>query len=146
MTMARIAAVQALYQMEVGGASAEAVMHEMTSGRLPAAEEGPADSEVDQPLFRLVVESAVAEQGRIDTEIAKSLAENWKLERIDSVARAILRAAVVELWGRDTPTAVVINEYVEIAKDFFEGSGEPGFINAALEATAKRIRETGPAA
>jgi len=143
-TMARLAAVQALYQMEVGGASPEAVMHELASGRLPAAEAGPADGEVDLALFRLVVEGAVAEQARIDTQIARALAEGWKLERIDSVARAILRSAVVELWGRDTPTAVVIDEYVEIAKDFFEAP-EPGFINAALESIAKRIRDTGPA-
>lgn len=140
MTMARLAAVQALYQMDVGGASTEAVMHELTSGRIPAAEAGPADGEVDLALFRLVVQGAVDEQSRIDTEIARSLAEGWKLERIDSVARAILRSAVVELWGRDTPTAVVIDEYVEIAKDFFEGP-EPGFINAALETIAGRVRE-----
>jgi N utilization substance protein B len=144
MTAARLAAVQALYQMEVGGASPEAVMHELTSGRIPAAEAGPADVEVDRALFKLVVESAVAEQARIDTEIARALAEGWKLERIDSVARAILRSAVVELWGRDTPIAVVIDEYVEIAKDFFEGP-EPGFINAALETVARRVRDNAQA-
>jgi transcription antitermination protein NusB len=144
MSAARMAAVQALYTMEVGGASPEAVMDELTSGRLPAAEAGPADVEVDAKLFRLIVESAVTEQGRIDTEIARALAEGWKLERLDSVARAILRSAVVELWGRDTPTAVVIDEYVEIAKDFFEGA-EPGFINAALETVARRVRDSAQA-
>ena len=138
---ARLAAVQALYQMEVAGASPEAVMHELQAGRLPAGEAGPADCEVDQALFRLIVESAVSEQARIDTEIAKSLSEGWKLERIDAVARAILRAGVVELWGRSaTPKAVVIDEFVEIAKDFFNGA-EPGFVNAALEACARRIRD-----
>lgn len=138
---ARLAAVQALYQMEVAGASPEAVMHDMQSGRLPAAEAGPADCEVDQALFRLIVENAVSEQARIDTEIAKSLSEGWKLERLDAVARAILRAGVVELWGRTaTPKAVVIDEFVEIAKDFFDGA-EPGFVNAALEACARRLRD-----
>lgn len=138
---ARLAAVQALYQMEVGGVSPEAVMDELQSGRLPAGEAGPADCEVDQALFRLIVESAVSEQARIDTEIARSLSEGWKLERLDAVARAILRAGVVELWGRSaTPTAVVIDEFVEIAKDFFDGA-EPGFVNAALEACARRLRD-----
>lgn len=141
MSAARFAAVQALYQMELAGSSAETAMEDMSAGRLPAAEAGPADCEVDQALFRTIVESAVAEQAGIDTEIARALSEGWKLERIDSVARAILRAGVVELWRRgETPKAVLIDEYVEIAKDFFEGP-EPGFINAALETCARRLRE-----
>jgi N utilization substance protein B len=141
MSAARMAAVQALYQMDIGGSSVETALADMDAGRLPASESGPAEGAVDHGLFRTIVESAVAEQGAVDTEIARALSEGWKLERIDSVARAILRAGVVELWRRgETPKAVLIDEYVEIAKAFFEGA-EPGFINAALEACAKRLRE-----
>ncbi|MBU6371537.1 MAG: transcription antitermination factor NusB [Alphaproteobacteria bacterium] len=140
---ARLAAVQALYQMELSGASSEAVAQDLLDGRLPLAESGPIDQDADIVLFRTIVEGAVAQQGPVDTMIARKLAEGWRLERLDSVARAILRAGVVELWRRDDiPTAVVIDEYVEIAKAFFEGA-EPGFINGALDGCAKAIREEG---
>ncbi len=136
-----MAAVQALYQMELSGASPETVAADLAAGRLPAAEAGPADCEVDQALFRTIVETAVEKQAAIDTEIARALSEGWKLERLDAVARAILRAGVVELWAcKNTPSAVIIDEYVEVAKDFFEGP-EPGFVNAALEACARRARD-----
>jgi transcription antitermination protein NusB len=142
MSAARMAAVQALYQMELSGASPEMVAEDLAAGRLPAAEAGPADCEVDQALFRTIVETAVEKQEAIDTEIARALSEGWKLERIDAVARAILRAGVVELWARkNTPSAVIIDEYVEVAKDFFEGP-EPGFVNAALQACARRARDS----
>lgn len=140
---ARLAAVQALYQMEYSGASSEAVAQDLLDGRLPLAETGPIDQDADIVLFRTIVEGAVAQQGAVDTLIARKLAEGWRLERLDSVARAILRAGVVELWRRDDiATAVVIDEYVEIAKAFFEGP-EPGFINGALDGCAKAIREEG---
>ena len=142
MSAARFAAVQALYQMELSGSTPETAIDDLSAGRLPAAEAGPADVEVDQALFRTIVESAVAEQAGVDTEIARALAQGWKLERIDSVARAILRAGVVEIWrNKETPKAVLIDEYVEIAKDFFEGP-EPGFINATMETCARRLRES----
>ena len=75
----------------------------------------------------------VAEQKRVDAAIVKRLAENWRLERLDATVRAILRAGAFELAHRpDVPTEVVIDEYVEIAKSFFEGP-EPGFVNGALD-------------
>ena len=137
---ARLAAVQALYQMETAGSSAATALQDLSAGRLPANEAGPTDGEVDSGLFRLVVENAVTHQGAIDTEIARALAQGWKLERIDAVARAILRAGSIGIWARpETPLAVLLDEYVEIAKDFFEGA-EPGFINACLQACAPRLR------
>jgi len=140
---ARLAAVQALYQMEVSGASPETVAQDLLDGRLPLSEAGPIDADADIVLFRTIVEGAVAQQSAVDTMIARKLAEGWRLERIDSVARAILRAGVVELWRRaDVPTAVVIDEYVEIAKAFFDGA-EPGFINGALDGCARAVRDEG---
>jgi len=143
---ARLAAVQALYQMEYSGASSEVVAQDLLDGRLPQSEAGPIDQDPDIVLFRTIVEGAVDQQNAVDTLIARTLAQGWRLERLDSVARAILRAGVVELWRRaDIPTAVVIDEYVEIAKAFFEGA-EPGFINGALDGCAKVIRDEGFAA
>jgi transcription antitermination protein NusB len=138
---ARLAAVQALYQMEMSGSSAATVTADLLAGHLPASEEGVLDQDVDADLFRQIIEGAVEQQSAMDTIIAGKLATGWKLERIDAVARAILRAGVIELWRRkDVPTPVVISEYVEIAKSFFEG-GEPGFINATLDACVPSVRD-----
>lgn len=136
---ARLAAVQALYQMELSGASTADVLEDFQNGRLPAGEDGAIEGEGDIGHFKLIVDLAVERQETIDRAIAKRLT-GWKLERLDSVARAILRAGVVELETRaDIPTPVVINEYVEIAKAFFEGP-EPGFVNATLDAVARDVR------
>lgn len=138
---ARLAAVQALYQMEVSGASTAEVLEDISAGRLPAGDDGALDDDVDLELFRQIIEAAVEKQAEIDTIIAQRLAKGWKLERIDSVARATLRAGVAELWRRkDVPAPVVINEYVEVAKAFFEGP-EPAFVNATLDACARFVRE-----
>ena len=136
---ARLAAVQALYQMELSGASSADVTEDFRAGRLPREETGPAEAEPNPELFALLVENAVNRQTTIDRAIARRLSAGWRLERIDSVARAILRAGVTELERTDTPKAVVIDEYVELAKSFFDGP-EPGFINATLDACAKDVR------
>lgn len=142
---ARLAAVQALYQMEMSGSSAATATADLLAGHLPADEEGWLDQDVDADLFRQIVEGAVEHQSAMDTLIAGKLAAGWKLERIDSVARAILRAGLIELWRRkDVPTPVVINEYIEIAKSFFEGP-EPKFINATLDACVSAVRDSEPA-
>ncbi|MDX2277035.1 MAG: transcription antitermination factor NusB [Hyphomonadaceae bacterium] len=137
---ARMAAVQALYQMEVAGASTEDVLRDFDAGKLPRSEDGGDPAEGDVDLFKALIENAVARQLTIDRAIARRLGKGWKLERIDAVARAILRAGAVELEQRqDIPTPVVIDEYVEIAKAFFDGP-EPGFVNATLDACARDLR------
>jgi len=91
-------------------------------------------------LFKTIVEKAVERQATLDRAIARHLSKGWRLERLDAVARAILRAGSAELEQRtDIPVAVVIDEYVEIAKRFFDGP-EPGFVNATLDACARDLR------
>jgi transcription antitermination protein NusB len=138
---ARLGAVQALYQMEVSGASTEEVLRDFAAGKLPRETEATyTESEGDLELFKVLIEKAVERQRTLDRAIARHLSKGWRLERIDAVARAILRAGAAELEQRpDVPKAVVLDEYVEIAKSFFEGP-EPGFINAALEACARDLR------
>lgn len=138
---ARLAAVQALYQMEVSGASTADVIADFDNGKLPRESEASiTDAEGDPAHFKAVVEAAVARQNTVDRAIARHLSKGWRLERLDAVARAILRAGAVELEQRaDIPVAVVIDEYVEIAKRFFDGP-EPGFINATLDACARDLR------
>ena len=138
---ARLGAVQALYQMEISGSSTAQAITDFDEGRLPRETAASiSDVEGDMELFKVIVEKAVDRQLTLDRAIARHLSKGWKLERLDAVARAILRAGAAELEQRlDIPTAVVIDEYVEIAKGFFEGP-EPGFVNATLDACARDLR------
>jgi len=136
-SVARLAAVQALYQMEVSGAGAEAVIREFSDHRFDRDIEGHTLAQADEDFFGEAVRGVVADQSAIDQAIAKRLAEGWRLERIDATLRAILRAGAWELTKRpDVPHEVAIDEYVEIAKSFFEGP-EPGFVNGALDGIAR---------
>jgi N utilization substance protein B len=139
-SVARLAAVQALYQMEVSSIGVEHVIREFTDHRFDRDIDGDTFASADEPFFADLVRGVVAQQNAIDAAIVKRLATGWRLERIDATARAILRAGAYELTHRDdVPTEVVIDEYVEITKSFFEGP-EPGFVNGALDAIAKEIR------
>lgn len=148
-SVARLAAVQALYQMEVSHAGAEAVIREFSEHRFDRSlpQDHEADRDDDQPLaaadegfFADLVRGVVEHQKEIDSAIARRLAKDWRLERIDATVRAILRAGAFELTHRrDVPTEVAIDEYVELAKSFFEGA-EPGFVNGALDGVAQDVR------
>ena len=139
-SVARLAAVQALYQMEVSSAGAEAVIREFADHRFDRDLDDVTLAGADEPFFADLVRGVVAHQREVDAAVARRLAQNWRLERIDATVRAILRAGVYELTHRqDVPTEVVIDEYVELAKSFFEGP-EPGFVNGALDGVAQDVR------
>lgn len=139
-SVARLAAVQALYQMEVSGAGVDAVVREFGEHRFDRDVEGERLAAADETFFAELAKGVVAKQGEVDQAIVKRLASGWRLERLDATARAVLRAGAFELiHRRDVPTEVVIDEYVEIAKSFFEGP-EAGFINGALDAIARDAR------
>ena len=144
-SVARLAAVQALYQMEVSAIGVEGVIREFTEHRFDRAldsgdAEGPTLASADEGFFAELVRGVVAQQGKVDAAIVRRLAEGWRLERLDATVRAILRAGAYELAHRpDVPTEVAIDEYVDVAKSFFEGT-EPGFVNGALDAVARDVR------
>ncbi|WP_374570218.1 transcription antitermination factor NusB [Phenylobacterium sp.] len=141
-SVARLAAVQALYQMEVSSAGVEAVIREFSEHRFDRAleDEGDTLATADEAFFAELVRGVVSSQREVDAAVVKRLASGWRLERLDATVRAILRAGAYELTHRaDVPTEVVINEYVELAKSFFEGP-EPGFVNAALDGVAQDVR------
>jgi transcription antitermination protein NusB len=138
-SVARLAAVQALYQMEASGVGSETVIREFTDHRFDRDIEGQRLASADEEYFAEIVKGVVGRQGEIDKAIARKLAKGWKLERIDATLRAIFRAGGYELLAKTAPHEVVIDEYVEIAKSFFEGP-EPGFVNAALDAMARDER------
>lgn len=144
-TASRVAAVQALFQSEQARDSAETVIDQFVRhrlGELPGTggfEDGRVpDAEV--PLFSRIVRSAVHQQDTIDRMLAEALPEDWPLERLDPVLRALLRAAGAELaMSGGAPAKVVINEYLDVARGFFTGP-EPGLANAVLDRMARLLR------
>jgi transcription antitermination protein NusB len=139
-SVARLAAVQALYQMEVSSAGVEHVIREFIEHRFDRDVDGVKLAAADEGFFAELVRGVVAKQAGVDAAIARRLSEGWRLERLDATVRAILRAGVFELANRpDVPTEVAIDEYVEVAKSFFEGT-EPGFVNGALDGVARDVR------
>ena len=119
---ARLAALQALYQLEITGLGPDEVIEEFIEHRFARDEEAGVASAYDKVFFSDLVRGVLKHQMEIDSSVAKSLDSGWTLARIDSILRALLRAAVYELVARrDVPAKVVIDEYVELARDFFEG-------------------------
>jgi len=141
---ARLAAVQALYQMEISGDSADDVTAEFVNFRFGReAEVTPGEPDAD--FFADIVHGVPVHQQEIDEVIAKCLAADWRLSRVDSLLRAILRAGTYELIARpDVPAKVVIDEYVDLSRAFEADEASP-FINAALDKLAhiKRAAEFG---
>jgi len=137
---ARLAAVQAIYQMEQTEQSTNAVIADFMEDRLGLDAEGTPIEEADPDLFKGIVHGVVERQDDVDAAIMKRLAGGWKIERLDSTSRAILRAAVFELIDNiSLPPQILLDEYVSIAHAFFEGA-EPKFINGLLDAVARDVR------
>ena len=140
---ARLAAVQALYQMDVGGTGLLEVVAEYEAHRLGGEIDGETYRDADAAWFRDVVSGVVRSQTAIDPLIHASLPTDWPLSRIDTTLRAILRAGTHELSSRkDVPVAVIVTEYVDVAKAFYEGE-EPGLVNAVLDRIARAERGEG---
>jgi N utilization substance protein B len=138
---ARLAAVQALYQMEMEGTPLPWLLHEFHQHRLGATIEDETYEEAEIDFFDDVVSGADARREEIDGLIAARLAEGWSLERLDRPMRAILRAGAYELVARpDVPVATVISEYVDVAHAFYD-KRETGFVNGLLDAIAKTARD-----
>jgi transcription antitermination protein NusB len=140
-SVARLAAVQALYQMEISGAGVETVLREFDAHRFDRDLEDQVMAEADEAFFAELLRGAVEHRPRIDTLIISRLAEGWRLDRLDATVRAILRCGVHELTGpAGTPPQVAIDEYVEVAKSFFGAGPETAFVNAVLDQTARDAR------
>lgn len=138
---ARLAAVQALYQLEMTGADWRAVVREFDEHRLGREIEGVQYREADPRHFRRTVEIAVTNQAEIDRLTDRALVETWPLGRIDATLRALFRAAGAELTGRpDIPPRVVIGEYMDVAGAFFDQRRELGFVNAVLDHMTRDAR------
>ncbi len=139
-TAARVAAVQALYQMDMAATDLNAVIGEFEAFRFGPDAEDQTLASADRDFFRSLIRGVVRRQREIDPMIDQQLAEGWRLTRIDSILRAVLRVATLELIERkDVPARVVITEYVNTAHAFL-GEEEPRVVNGVLDKLARRLR------
>jgi N utilization substance protein B len=137
---ARLAAVQALYQMDVAGKGVVDALAEFEAFWIGREVEGIEFKQAENAFFRDLLAGTVREQRMIDTQIDGALREGWPLSRIEAVLRAILRAGAYELvFRKDVPPKAAISEYVDIAHSFY-GEDEPGLVNAVLDAIAREHR------
>ena len=137
---ARLAAVQALYQMDIAGAGLNEILAEFQSHWLGREVEGAQYLPAEAAFFRDVVEGFMREQRRLDPLIDKALAQGWPLKRIEAVLRAVLRAGAYELDRRsDVPARAVISEYVGVANAFVD-KDETAMVNAVLDQLARQLR------
>lgn len=148
---ARLAAVQALYELDLAGGSADAVMRDFIETRLGgtvplAGEDALGESAVagaDTGLFTRVVRGTLDRRPHIDEMIASALSKGWTMDRLEAVLRNILRAGAFELSQEtNVPPKVAISEYVDVAHAFYSGP-EPGLVNAVLDRIAHVVRPEG---
>jgi len=137
---ARLAAVQALYQMDIAGTGVNEILAQFESHWIGREVEGEQYLPAEAAFFREIVRGVLADQRILDPLIDEALAKGWPLKRIEAVIRAILRAGAFELKRRaDIPARVVVSEYADVAHAFVERD-ETGMVNAVLDQLARQLR------
>ena len=137
---ARLAAVQALYQMDLAGTGLNEILAEFESHWMGREVEGEQYLPAEAAFFRDIVSGVVREQRQLDPLIDEALQKSWPLKRIEAVLRAALRAGAYEIEHRkDVPARVVVSEYADVAAAFVERE-ETGMVNAVLDQLARRLR------
>jgi transcription antitermination protein NusB len=138
---ARLAAVQALYQMDVAGTGINDALAQFESHWIGREVEGEQYLPAEAAFFRKLVRGVMAEQRNLDPLIDKALAAGWPLKRVEAILRAVLRSGAYELeHERDIPARVVVSEYVDVAHAFVDRD-EVGMVNAVLDHLARALRE-----
>jgi transcription antitermination protein NusB len=137
---ARLAVVQAIYDMEISGKGVIEALAEFETFWIGAEVDGIEHPQAEIAFFRDLLRGVVDEQRSIDPQLDGALMAGWPLKRIETVLRAILRAGAYELmYRRDVPARVAISEYVDVAHSFYDGD-EPGLINGVLDRVARDVR------
>ena len=148
-SLARLAAVQGLYQLEMSeSGNAALVVEEFLRHRLHDEVDGLDISEADQDLLTALIKGTAAERERLDDMLSAVLSDDWPVERLQTLLKVLLRTAVYELSERlETPVRVVITEYMDLAHSFFSEK-EPALVNGVLDRVARSLRpeelEDGP--
>lgn len=136
----RLAAVQALYELDLSGKGIYETLAEFEAHWLGREVDEIVFQPADAPFFRAVVEGVVREQLVIDPRIDAALAKGWPLRRIEAVLRAILRCGAFELhFRKDVPAKVIITQYVQVTQSFY-AEDEPGLVNAVLDGLGREVR------
>ena len=143
-SVARLLAVQALYQIDISrvtpGAEVDAVVGEFVKHRLDQEIEGEHYGEADRSMFVDIVRGTTSRQAELDAMLSSALSEEWPIHRLETILRAILRAGAYELLARsDVPPRVIISEYLDVAHAFFAGK-EPSMVNGVLDRIARVLR------
>lgn len=141
-SVARLNAVQALFQIEQSGDSVNSVIIQFLEHRLGQAtdDDAPILKQPDTTLFSTLVQGTAGDLSQLDELIAGYLDKSWSMERIQLVLKSILRAATWELlYAKDTPTPVILNEYLNVTRAFYDDK-EVGFVNGVLDKLARHIR------
>ena len=137
---ARLAAVQALYQIDMEKVGLARLLGEFHAHRLGAEIEDAQYAEAEVDFFDDVVAGVNARRAEIDALIDGKLGEMWKMGRLDKTMLQILRCGTYELIARaDIPTGAVIDEYMDVAHAFFDKK-DAKFVNGLLDAVAKDVR------
>lgn len=139
---ARLAAVQALYEMEVAGAAVDPVLKEFMARRwgVPSENGDEVLCEPDNTLMIEIVRGVTGRMGELDEMIEPALSNDWTVARLEVLLRAILRSGVFELVGlKDVPPRVIISEYMDVAHAFFTQK-EPSLVNGVLDKIARVVR------
>ncbi|QUS40279.1 transcription antitermination factor NusB [Tardiphaga alba] len=137
---ARLAAVQALYQMDVGGTGINEVLAEFESFWIGSEVEGEQYLPAEGAFFRDVVSGVLRDQKQLDPLIDDVLSRGWPLARVEAILRAVMRAGAYELQHRkDIPGRVIVSEYVDVAHAFVERD-ETGMVNAVLDQIGRQYR------
>jgi N utilization substance protein B len=146
---ARLAAVQALYDADITGASADGLIADFVDHRIAGRALMPDDDEgeneiilspADPLLLAALLRGSLAQSAQLDEVVGRALTGDWHIDRLETILRAILRAGAFELTSMpETPARVVISEYVDVASAFY-GGPEPGLVNAVLDRIARVVR------
>lgn len=138
---ARLAAVQALYQMDIASTPLPDTLAEYENHWIGQEVEGENYPEAEAAYFRDIVAGVLREQRVLDPMVDDVLSRGWPLKRVEAVLRAVLRAGAFELSHKpDVPARVVVSEYVDVAGAFLDRE-ETGMVNAVLDGLARRLRE-----
>ena len=135
-TAARVAAVQALFQIEQNDERADTVIQQFLVHRFGTTLDNETYNdgyipEADTRLFSSIVKQSVSQRGTILELLSETLPSTWPVSRLDPVLRALFQAAIGEALEKDLPSGVLINEYLDIAHGFFSGD-EPQLGNGVV--------------
>lgn len=137
---ARLAAVQALYQMELTGQGADVVVNEFRHHRLGAKSDDGTIANANPEFFAELVRGVMAERDELDDMVAAVLSADVGVDRLETVLKVVLRAGAFELSSVLTiPVRVIIAEYVDIADAYF-GPKQTALANAVLDRIARALR------